>query len=166
MSIFKFTTIISICIFISTLILSACKNGTEIDSIRGLSSQAKWASQTNKMPILSAGQHRDKSFWNDPSVIQDGNKYVMYMTTSVNEPWKPPVLPFRAVSDDGLNWKLDPKTPLLSAKDTPFVNNETPSVIKYKGLYHMYYTGVYPAGHVPADRRGGIPARLSALLAQ
>jgi len=68
----------------------------------------------------------------------------------VEEPWKPPVLPFRAVSNDGINWTLDPKTPLLSAKETPFVSNETPSVIKYKGVYHMYYTGIYPAGNVPS----------------
>jgi len=147
MSYKKINTIFVIAI---SLFLSSCKGGAETDPIRNFLSQEKWKTAAKPMPILSAGQHRYNSFWNDPSVIKEGNKYIMYMTTSVEEPWKPPILPFRAISDDGINWKLEPKTPLLSAKETPFVNNETPSVIKFNGVYHMYYTGVYPAGDVPS----------------
>lgn len=131
-------------------VLTACQNGAEIDTMEGYVSQSKWVAGAKKDPIISAGDFRENSFWNDPSVIRDGDKYVMYMATSVDDAWQPPILPFRAVSKDGINWTLDPKTPLLSAKETPFENNETPNVVKFKGKYHMYYTGVYRAGDVPS----------------
>src|SRR5262249_59761288 len=73
-------------------------------------------------------------------------KYVMYMTTSMLIPGRPPVLPFRAVSEDGLSWTLEPKTPLLSpgkgASDFDLQSVETPSVVSFEGKYHLYYTGV------------------------
>lgn len=136
--------------FSAAVLSIACKPGPELDAMKGYVSQAKWVAAAKKDPIISAGDFRKNSFWNDPSVIRDGDKYVMYMATSVDEAWQPPILPFRAESVDGINWTLNPKTALLSAKDTPFVNNETPNVVKYKGKYHMYYTGVYPAGDVPS----------------
>ena len=100
-------------------------------------------------PVLKAGDLRDKGLWNDPSVLKVGDTYVMYMTSSVEEPFKPPVLPFRAVSRNGVDWRLDPPRPLMDASGTPFTSLETPSVVHFRGRYHMYYSGIHPAGHVP-----------------
>ena len=99
-----------------------------------------------KNPVLPAGSMRLKALWNDPSVLKDGGQYVMYMTTSVDAPFKPPIVPFRAVSSDGIAWKLDPVTPVVSPVGTAFVSVETPSVVKYHGRYHMFFTGIYPDG--------------------
>lgn len=100
-------------------------------------------------PVLKAGDLMDKALWNDPSVLKEGTRYVMFMTSSVKDPFKPPVVPFRAVSDNGIDWRLDPARPLMDPSGTPFVSLETPSVVFFKGRYHMYYSGIHPAGHVP-----------------
>ena len=98
-------------------------------------------------PIIKAGDFIERVLWNDPHVLKDGDSYVMYLSTSSSKkPFQPPILPYRAVSTDGLQWKLDPKTPLMDASGTPFVSVETPSVVKHNGVYHLYYTGVYPQG--------------------
>jgi predicted GH43/DUF377 family glycosyl hydrolase len=141
---------LTLAIFAASPLLNACAAGAKVDPIKGYESQSRWIKRAQPMPIIEAGQHRENSFWNDPAVIKDGDNYVMYMTTSLKEPWKPPVAPFRAVSKDGINWTLDPKKPLLSPKETDFVSNETPSVIKFKGKYHMYYTGLYKHGEIPS----------------
>lgn len=56
------------------------------------------------------------------------------------------VVPIRATSCDGINWDIDP-TPLLSKgmnkEDFDYDKVETPSVIVFKGTYHMYYTAVH-----------------------
>lgn len=109
----------------------------------------RWAHFSGN-PILAAGDLRDGAMWNDPCVLpRAGGGYVMYLTTSVGDAFKPPVLPFRAVSEDGVDWKLDPETPLLSAEGSPFVSLETPSVVFFKGQYHLYYTGIFKPGTVP-----------------
>ncbi|WP_447406056.1 hypothetical protein, partial [Clostridium perfringens] len=69
--------------------------------------------------------------------------YVMYLTTSTGEAFKPPVLPFRAVSRDGRSWRLSPDRPLLSAAGSPYASIETPSVVRFRGRWHMLFTGVY-----------------------
>lgn len=138
------------CLFAAIILLNGCLNGAETDQIAGYASQQKWVAAARPLPVLHAGQEVDYGLWNDPSVIKIGDEFVMYMATSITEPFKPPILPFRAVSKDGINWKVYPKTPLLSASETPFANNETPNVIFYLGKYHMYYTGVYPEGDVPS----------------
>ncbi len=100
-------------------------------------------------PILKAGDLMDKALWNDPSVLKEGNGYVMFMTSSTKEPFKPPVLPFRAVSGNGIDWRLDPPRPLMDPSGTPFVSLETPSVVFFKDRYHMYYSGIHKSGNVP-----------------
>ena len=106
-------------------------------------------------PIVKAGDLRDRAIWNDPSVLRlDDGTYVMYMTTSVNEPFKPPILPFRALSPDGIRWSLDPAAPLLTPAGTPYIDLETPSVVRYRGKWHMYFMGVLPPGSVPASHIG------------
>jgi hypothetical protein len=115
--------------------------------------QATWTLKAAK-PILQAGDLMEKSLWNDPSVLKMNDTYVMFMTSSTKEPFKPPVLPFRAVSTNGVDWKLDPAKPLMDVSGTPFVSVETPSVVFFRGEFHMYYSGVHPPGHVPAMEIG------------
>jgi len=136
-----------------SLLLTGCQSDADTnntDAIAGYSSQQKWAMGALPQPVLNAGDEREVGLWNDPSVIKVDDEYVMYLSTSVDEPFVPPILPFRAVSKNGIDWTLSPNRPLLSAEKTPFENNETPNVIRYKGQYHMYYTGVYPAGDIPS----------------
>lgn len=97
-------------------------------------------------PIIPAGSMRPQGLWNDVHVLKENNQYVMYLTTSVNDPFVPPILPFRAVSTDGVQWKLSPETPLIQASDTEFVSAETPSVVFFNGQYHMFFTGIYGDG--------------------
>ncbi len=115
------------------------------DPVATLPVQGGWLSRGEK-PCLSLGEHRPLATWNDPCVLKCDGKYVMYMTSSTMLPGRPPVQPFRAVSDDGVSWHLEPKTPLLApgkeATAFDFQSVETPSVVTFKGKYHMYYTGV------------------------
>ena len=70
----------------------------------------------------------------------------MYLTSSRFLPGLPPVQPYRAVSRDGLEWRLEPKTALLNQSFDPsdfdYQSVETPSVVILRKMYHMYYTGV------------------------
>lgn len=131
---------------IVTATLCSCAAQTEPPAV--LKSQPGWKADTTR-PLIQAGDMRDRGLWNDPCVLKEGGSYIMYMTSSVNEPFQPPVLPFRATSKDGTNWKLNPKTPLLNPAGTPFVSLETPSVVRFRGAYHMFFTGIYPPGHMP-----------------
>jgi hypothetical protein len=103
--------------------------------------QAGWR-VSHDAPVIAAGSLRPKGLWNDPSVVRDGSGYVMYLTSSVGEPFKPPVLPFRATSPDGVTWMLDPQGPLLQPV-APYASIETPSVVRFAGRWHMFFTGVY-----------------------
>ncbi|MBV8594340.1 MAG: hypothetical protein JOZ27_08585 [Caulobacteraceae bacterium] len=108
-----------------------------------MATQDGWV-QPFKNPVIPAGSLRAQGLWNDPDVLKDDGRYVMYLTSSVAEPFKPPIVPFRAVSLDGINWRLNPKEPVVMPAGTPFVSVETPSVVKFHGAYHMFFTGVYP----------------------
>ena len=72
------------------------------DPIAGLPVQDDWRPHAEN-PCLSFGQLRPLGSWNDPCVLKRNGKYVMYLTTSLMVPGRPPVQPFRAVSDDGLH---------------------------------------------------------------
>jgi len=129
-------------------IVSACA-GSELETPLNLPpGQGHWRLDPNS-PIIRAGDFLDKALWNDPSVLRTADGYVMYMTSSTKEPFKPPVLPFRAVSKDGVKWRLQPNTPLMDVSGTPFVSIETPSVVFYKNEYHMYFSGIHPSGKIP-----------------
>ena len=82
------------------------------DPIAGLPVQEGWRPSAEN-PCLSFGQLRTLASWNDPCVLKWEGRYVMYLTSSLMIPRRPPVQPFRAVSDDGLRWTLEPKTPLI-----------------------------------------------------
>jgi hypothetical protein len=107
--------------------------------------QAGWATpQAN--PVLPAGSLRAQALWGDPCVLKIGAQYIMYMTTSIDTPFQAPIVPFRAVSADGVNWQLSPPTPVALPGGTDFISIETPSVVQFQGAYHMFFTGIYPAG--------------------
>lgn len=105
--------------------------------------QAGWTTPLHN-PVLPAGSLRRQALWNDPTLLKEGGTYIMYMTTSIETPFKPPIVPFRATSPDGTAWKLDPPTPVAMPTGTRFVNIETPSVVKFHGEYHMFFSGIYP----------------------
>jgi hypothetical protein len=103
--------------------------------------QAGWQVSAGA-PVIAAGSMRAKALWNDPSVVRDDAGYVMYLTSSTGAPFEPPVLPFRATSPDGLAWTLDPQGPLLQPV-APYASIETPSVVRFAGRWHMFFTGIY-----------------------
>lgn len=107
-----------------------------------IQSQGGWAVPANN-PVFPAGSLRHQGLWNDPSPLKENGLYSIYMTTSLTEPFKPPIVPFRAVSSDGEHWKLDPETPVAMPTGTAFINLETPSVVKFQGQYHMFFTAEY-----------------------
>jgi len=96
-------------------------------------------------PQLTKGSLFAGANWNDPSVTKQGSQYVMY--ASSDHDFDGAVSIYRLVSQDGENWELDPKAPVLApaaavnAWDHKSV--ETPSVVWFRGAYHMFYTG-YP----------------------
>lgn len=106
-----------------------------------------WTAWPN--PIIQTGDFLAKGLWGDPCVFKQEGRYIMYLTTSTQEPFVPPVLPFRAVSGDGIAWRLEPGQPLLPPPGPEFLSAETPSVVYFNGQYHMYYSAIPPAGKVP-----------------
>ena len=134
--------------------LACCKYLSQLpsfpsgDPVASLPRQPGWQASPDN-PIIRFGDFRKNGAWNDPCVLKEGDGYVMYLSSSTPELFKPPVLPFRAVSDDGIAWALDPKGPLLGPKGMPYMSLETPSVVRYKGIYHLYYSGIFPEGSVP-----------------
>lgn len=101
-------------------------------------------------PIIQAGDMMSKGLWNDACVLKIGSQYVMYLTSSpTSNPFKPPILPFRAVSSDGIKWALQPTTSLLRVTGNEFVSYETPCVVYFKGKYHMYYSAIAKPGTMP-----------------
>jgi hypothetical protein len=115
------------------------------DPVASLPLQQGWRVHAQN-PCVSFGELRKLASWNDPCVLKQQGQYVMYMTTAMSVPGRPPVQPFRAVSADGVSWRLEPATPLIApgkdAAEFDFQSVETPSVVFFKGKYHLYYTGV------------------------
>jgi hypothetical protein len=141
------STLLRSAAFAVAIVAAACASEPEAPLQLPLR-QTQWALHPGN-PVIKAGDFREQGLWNDPSVLKVGSEYVMYLTSSTREPFKPPVLPFRAVSADGISWRLDPANPLFDEKGTPFVSVETPSVVYFRGEYHLYYSGIHPSGHVP-----------------
>ena len=113
----------------------------------GVPTFSGWSTPPSASPIIPAGALKTIGTWNDPCVLVENDGLVAYLSSNRDELFKPPVVPYRAVSSDrGATWKLDPATPLLDTNGTPFASIETPSVVKFNGGYHLFFTGVYPAG--------------------
>ena len=100
-------------------------------------------------PIIVMGQHVKNMFWNDPSVLKEGNLYRMWLSGGDPSDLSHIVVQvYHGTSTDGLTWKIDPQ-PIVRpgpAKSWDDMRIETPSVIKVGGTYHMYYSGMDVAG--------------------
>ncbi len=85
-----------------------------------------------------------------PYVIQDGNQFGMYFCGPLkdsNDPVKPAVGIYHAISKDGINWKVTPERPVIkndNPDDADFYCTP-PVVLKEKNIYRMWY-GAYPRG--------------------
>ncbi len=92
-------------------------------------------------PIISVAA--DGHLWNDPTVVKSGSTYVMYLTRNATSPGVGPVLPYRAVSPDGIHWVVGtkPLLPVGAASEFDASGVETPSVVVLNGTYHLYYMG-------------------------
>lgn len=104
-------------------------------------------------PILTRGTPATTfaADWNDPSVIKVGNQYVMYASSDNNFDLN--IAIYRMVSNDGLNWTLNPTNPVFQADPNTAAwdhrATETPAVVYFNGVYHMFYTG-YPVDYTDA----------------
>ncbi len=96
-------------------------------------------------PLLTKDSLFSGSDWNDPSVIKENNEFVMYASSDLNLDINVKV--YRLISTDGLHWILSPSTPVLTGESSSGAwdhkSVETPSVVKFNGIYHLFYTG-YP----------------------
>jgi hypothetical protein len=143
-------------------LMTGCQNGVGKDAASAQSQpksgeknpvaqipvQKRWHFDANN-PILRFGDLRPFASWNDPCVLKSSTGYVMYLTTAMKQPGAPPVLPFRAISSDGRKWRLEPETPLIEAGTAGAFDSasvETPSVVRFRNQYHLYYTGVGSGG--------------------
>lgn len=86
--------------------------------------------------------------WNDPSVMKQGDQYVMWASLGRKGGGKD-VSIWKLTSRDGLDWRVAGDGPVLEggglgAWDSYGV--ETPAVIRVGGTYHMYYTAYKKAG--------------------
>jgi len=99
----------------------------------------------NPSQILSKNELFNGATWNDPHVVQSGSQFIMY--ASADSDFDQDIKIYRLVSSDGLNWSLNPNSPVLSkgssAADWDRKSVETPAVILFQGQYYMFYTG-YP----------------------
>lgn len=97
------------------------------------------------VPQLTKGSLFSGADWNDPSVLRVGGQYVMY--ASSDHDFDVAVSIYRLVSTDGRNWAPSPSGPVLApspgSTDWDHRSVETPSVVFFKGAYHLFYTG-YP----------------------
>ena len=103
------------------------------------------------------------SHWNDPHVLYTGGEFVMYASSdSYVSNWDGYVRIFRFVSDDGKNWCItnggDPVLALGASGEWDEHCTETPAVVYFNGLYHMFYTGydvAYDYEDIGADSTWG-----------
>ena len=96
-------------------------------------------------PVIKIGDSVPHMLWNDPSVLQEGETYRMWLSGGdPREGSHVVVQVYEAESKDGLSWKIDP-TPRLRAAPDPAawdsLRIETPSVVKVGDTYHLYYSG-------------------------
>jgi len=113
-------------------------------SAEPLRASGTWKEDPND-PIIKLGQDVPSMFWNDPSVLKEGNTYRMWLSGGIpKDPKHIVVSVYQATSRDGISWKIDPNPCLEPSGDRHAWDSlriETPTVIKVNGTYHLYYTG-------------------------
>jgi sucrose-6-phosphate hydrolase SacC (GH32 family) len=99
--------------------------------------------ENDEEPIIQTGDFFPNSNWNDPCVLLEGDKWIMYASASQNLDQNVQI--YRLVSQDGKRWELNPTLPVFSRSSSLYEwdskSVETPSVVKYRGKYHLFYTG-------------------------
>lgn len=95
-------------------------------------------------PIINYGDELFGHPWNDPTVLKENDQYIMY-TSGVEGGLTHPndtISIYRWLSDDGYDWSLNPTDPVLESVAGTYYSGgiETPTVVFYKGEYHMYNT--------------------------
>ena len=95
-------------------------------------------------PVIEYGDEILGVPWNDPVVLKENGQYIMYCSGvegGLNHP-DDTISIYRWISNDGYDWTLNPTSPVLEADSGTYYGGgvETPSVVFYKGEYHMYNT--------------------------
>ena len=143
-----------------SIVFVACNNEEEGDeetseandqnsSYEDSSSQIDFAKMTpscftasDHNPLIENDDFFTGSNWNDPSLLHMDNQYIMY--ASADTSFNGDIKIYRLVSDDGINFTLEPETPVLekgAAGTWDDKSTETPSVVYFNNVYHMFYTG-------------------------
>jgi hypothetical protein len=87
--------------------------------------------------------------WNDPSVLKEDGQFRMWLSGGdARNLTRIPVSIYEAYSPDGLHWRINPAPVLEPGPPSAWdgLRTETPSVIKAKSVYHLYYTGFDESG--------------------
>lgn len=96
-------------------------------------------------PLLGTNSEFLGANWNDPSILKIGARYIMYASADTN--FSQDIKIYRLTSTDGVSWSLDPATPVFEKASSPTdwdrKSVETPSVVFFNNLYHLFYTA-YP----------------------
>jgi len=95
-------------------------------------------------PIINYGDELFGFPWNDPTVLKENGQYIMYTSGvegGLNHP-NDTISIYRWLSNDGYSWSLNPTSTVLESVAGTYYGGavETPSVVFYKGEYHMYNT--------------------------
>lgn len=135
-----------LCFLILISIFSACNeeavdssSGSSIDFSKNIPSCYEAKAEN---PVLQSDDLFSGSTWNDPSVLFDNGEYVMFASSDLS--FDGNIKVYRLTSSDGISWTRNPSVAVLEkgvgvAWDNKSV--ETPSVVKFNGVYHMFYTG-------------------------
>ena len=104
-------------------------------------------------PVIGPdGQLLTGATWGDPTVLKVGEQFIMYAASALyTDPlnpavsWDQNIKIYRLTSPDGINWTLNPTSAVFERSGSGWdkKSTETPSVVYYKGKYHLFYTG-YP----------------------
>lgn len=154
----RLITAVIACVF-SCLLIVSCGAGAG----QGQTPTGKWSLAKSEY-LIKIGDDVAGIHWNDPSVMKDGDDYVMWLSGGDPKDINHIVVDlYRATSKDGVAWAIDKKPILTPSKDKSAWDSmriETPSVVKVDGKYHLYYSGtdeegakvaIYSIGHATSD---------------
>lgn len=122
----------------STILVSAAFTGAELRAEATFSPSCFVA---DAKPVLASNDLFAGATWNDPSVLYENGQFVMY--ASADHAFDQKIEIYRLISADGRRWALSPEQPVLSPSKGQWdaKSVETPSVVKFKDTYYLFYTG-------------------------